>query len=487
VIQPNRRRWQALALVSVAFFMTVLDVSIVTVALPSIARSLHLTGSSLQWVLTAYAITFGGFLLLGGRACDLLGRRRMFMIGLALFSVTSLICGLASSTAMLITSRAVQGLGAAIISPATLAIIMTTFEEGAERNKALGIWGAMGGAGSAAGVLFGGILTRYFGWQWIFFVNVPIGALALMATPFCVPESRAPLATRRFDVVGAASVTGGIALLVYAISDAPTVGWASGRTIGVLVASAVLLVFFVAWEARTAAPLMPLGIFRIRTLAGANAVALLLGAVIFASFFVLTLYVQDILGYSALRTGLTFLAAAGTTVVVAGIAQALTTRIGARPVMVIGLLLMTAGMIFFAQIPVHGHYASNLLPGYLLVGIGLALAFVSVSIAALAGVGSKDAGLASGLLNTSQEVGGALGVAIAASVALSHAKSLLHMGHSPASAFTSGYSLAFWVISGLSAAGVVVAFFALRPGASRTPATTEVAAVSRQSEMVGQP
>ena len=462
MIEPDPRRWQVLALVCVAFFMTVLDVSIVTVALPSITRSLHLSQTNLQWVLTAYAISFGGFLLLGGRAADLLGRRLMFVIGLALFSVTSLICGLASSMAMLIASRAVQGLGAAIISPATLSIITTTFEEGMDRNKALGIWGAMGGAGAAAGVLFGGILTKYFGWEWIFFVNVPVGAAVLAATPFRVRESRAQLRTRRFDVFGATSVTAGLALLVYGISEAPTVGWATGQTLGVLIGSLVLLVVFVVWEARAEAPLMPLGIFRLRMLAGANAVAVLLGAVVFANFFLLTLYVQDVLRYSALRTGLTFLATAGTTVVVAGAAQALTTRFGARPVMAIGLLLLTGGMLFYAQIPVRGQYVSNLLPGYLLVGFGLAMAFVAVSIAALAGVGAREAGLASGLLNTSQQVGGAVGVAVVSSVAVTHAKSLLHTGHAPPAAFTAGYALGFWVIAGVALAALALALFAIR-------------------------
>ena len=469
---PDPRRWQALALVCVAFFMTVLDVSIVTVALPSIAGSLHLSQTGLQWVLTAYAITFGGFLLLGGRAGDLLGRRRMFMVGLVLFSAASLTCGLASSTAMLIASRAAQGLGAALISPATLAIITTTFEEGEERNKALGIWGAMGGAGAAAGVLFGGILTKYLGWQWIFFVNVPVGALVLMATPLRVRESRAPLETRRFDLVGASTVTAGMALIVYAVSEAPTVGWASPQTIGLLVGSVVLLAAFIGWEARTEAPLMPLGIFRIQTLAGANAVAILLGGVVFANFFLLTLYVQDVLHYSALRTGLTFLATAGTTVVVAGAAQYFTTRYGPRPVLVGGMLLLTGGMVFYAQIPVQGHYVSNLLPGYLLVGVGLALAFVSVSIAALAGVGPKEAGLASGLINTSQQIGGALGVAIGGSVAVSHAKSLLQSGRDGATAFTSGYALGFWVIAGLSALGVVVALLTIQTGRPRTVEAT---------------
>jgi len=286
--EPDPRRWQALALVCVAFFMTVLDVSIVNVALPSIGRSLHFSSTGLQWVITAYAITFGGFLLLGGRAGDILGRKRMFLIGLTLFSLASLVCGLSGSTGVLVAARAVQGLGAAVVSPSTLSIITTTFEEGAERNKALGIWGAMGGSGAAAGVLFGGILTKYAGWEWIFFVNVPVGALVLALAPRIVRESRAPDVGRNFDAIGASSVTGGLALLVYAISKAPVDGWTDSRTIVLLIAAAVLIAFFLAWETRVENPLMPLSIFRIRTLAGANVVGLLLGASIFADFFLLT-------------------------------------------------------------------------------------------------------------------------------------------------------------------------------------------------------
>ena len=400
--------------------MTVLDVSIVNVALPSIARSLHFSATGLQWVVTAYAITFGGFLLLGGRAADLLGRRRLFMIGLVVFALASLVCGLAQSPGMLIASRAVQGVGAAIISPATLSIITTTFEEGAERNKALGIWGAMGGSGAAAGVLFGGLLTKYAGWEWIFFVNVPVAALVLLLTPRFVAESRAPGEDRGFDVAGAVTVTAGNALLVYGISRAPVEGWGSWKTIVPLVVAAALLVAFVLIESRARNPLMPLSIFRVATVAGANAVALLLGAVVFSNFLLLTLYVQDILHYSALKTGVTFLATAGTVVIVAGVAQALTTRFGPRPVLVVGMLLLAAGMLWYSQIPVHGSYGSDLLPGYLLVGFGLAAAFIPVSIAALAGVGPEEAGLASGLINTSQQIGGAIGVAIAISVATSH-------------------------------------------------------------------
>jgi EmrB/QacA subfamily drug resistance transporter len=459
---PDPRRWQALALVCVAFFMTVLDVSIVNVALPSIVSSLNFSQTGQQWVITAYAITFGGFLLLGGRAGDILGRKRMFTVGLALFSVASLVCGLASSTGVLVAARAVQGLGAGVVSPATLSIITTTFEEGAERNKALGIWGAMGGSGAAAGVLFGGILTKYAGWEWIFFVNVPVGALVLSLAPRVVRESRAPDAGRTFDVIGASSVTGGLALLVYAISKAPVDGWSNGKTIGLLSAAVALIVFFLAWETRVANPLMPLSIFRIRTLAGANAVGFLLGASIFADFFLLTLYVQNVLHYSALKTGLTFLATAGTTVFVAALSQWLCTRIGPKPVMVAGLALNTGALIWYAQITVNGTYASDLLGGYLMFGFGLAFAFIPVSIAALAGVGPREAGLASGLLNTSQQVGGAIGVAIATSVSVSHFTHLLQTGHSPAAALTGGYALAFWVIAGISAAAVVAALLLVK-------------------------
>jgi EmrB/QacA subfamily drug resistance transporter len=462
VAVPDPRRWKALALICVAFFMTVLDVSIVNVALPSIGRSLHFSATGLQWVVTAYAITFGGFLLLGGRAADLLGRRRMFMIGLVVFAIASLVCGLAQNTGMLVASRAVQGVGAAIISPATLSIITTTFQEGAERNKALGIWGAMGGSGAAAGVLFGGLLTKYLGWEWIFFVNVPVAAAVLALTTRFVNESRAPGEHQRFDLGGAASVTAGMALLVFGISKAPTDGWGSAQTIVALVVAAALLVAFVLIETRATDPLMPLGIFRVATVAGANAVALLLGAVVFSNFLLLTLYVQDVLHYSALKTGITFLATAGTVVIVAGLAQAATTRLGPRPVLVVGMLLLTAGMLWYSQIPVNGSYAADLLPGYLFVGFGLAASFIPVSIAALAGIGAREAGLASGMINTSQQIGGAIGVAIAITVATTHIKHELRTGHTPPEALTSGYALAFWVIAGIAAAGVVLAFALVR-------------------------
>jgi EmrB/QacA subfamily drug resistance transporter len=458
---PDPRRWQALALVCVAFFMTVLDISIVNVALPSIKTSLHVAEKDLQWVVTAYAIAFGGFLLLGGRAADLLGRRRLFMLGIALFSLASLVCGLAGSIGVLVAARAVQGIGAAVISPATLSIITTTFEEGSERNKALGIWGAMGGSGAAAGVLFGGILTKYAGWEWIFFVNVPVGAAVLLLTRAVVRESRIP-GLHGFDFPGAATVTASLALLVYGISKAPDVGWSSPQTIGLLAAAAVLLAAFVAIESRSEAPMMPFRIFRVRTVTGANVVGFLLGAVVFSNFFLLTLYVQQVLHYSALKAGLTFLATAGVVIPVAGLSQALVTRIGVRPVLTVGLALLTGGMLWYAQVPVHGRFVPDLLPGYLMVGVGMAFSFIPISIAALAGVEHREAGLASGLINTSQQVGGALGVAIAATVAFTHAKTLAASGHDPLAAQTSGFAVGFWVIAAIAAVGAVAAFALVR-------------------------
>lgn len=469
-------RWRILAVVATAFFMTILDVSIVNVALPSIAVDLKFSQENLQWVITAYAIAFGGFLLLGGRAADLLGRRRVFIVGVALFTIASLVCGLAQNEGMLIASRAVQGLGGAIISPAALSIVMTSFEEGPERNKALGVWGALGGSGAAVGVLAGGILTEYLSWRWIFFVNVPVGALVLLLTPRIVPESRRDDTGRRYDAVGAVLVSSGLALLVYAISQAPNVGWATARTILLLILSGALLVAFLVNERRHDDPLLPFHIFRVRTVAGANAVGWLLGAVIFANFFLLTLYVQDILGFSALKTGLTFLATAGTAVIAAGAAQALTTKFGPKPIIIIGLTLLTAAMVWYSQIPVHGSYVSDLLPGYLLVGVGIAFAFVPVSIAALAGVAEREAGLASGLINTSQQIGGAVGTAVASTVFTTHYKTLLGEGRSQADALTHGYGYAFWALAFFGLAATIAAITLIRRGEmAETPAAAPIA------------
>jgi EmrB/QacA subfamily drug resistance transporter len=461
VSELDPRRWKALAVVCAAFFMTILDVSIVNVALPSIGSSLHFSRDNLQWVVTAYAITFGGFLLLGGRAADLLGRRRVFLVGVTVFTAASFVCGLAGSEGVLIAARAVQGLGAAIISPAALSIVTTTFEEGPERNKALGIWGAMGGSGAAVGVLAGGVLTKYLGWEWIFFVNVPVGVLAFVLTPRLVRESRSERESSP-DVAGAVTVTAGLALLVYAVSKAPDHGWASGWTLSRLAASLVLLAAFVAVEARVRYPLMPFSIFRIRTVTGANVTGLLLGAITFSNFFVLTLYVQQVLGYSALKTGVTFVATAGSAVLFAGLAQALVTKVGAKPVMAVGFAAWIAGLVWYTQVPANASFASDLLPGYLLIGFALPFTFIPVSIAALAGVEPHEAGLASGLINTSQQIGGAIGVAVASSVSISHFNHELKAGVKFPQAFTSGSQWAFWVMAGVAVVSLLATLALVR-------------------------
>jgi EmrB/QacA subfamily drug resistance transporter len=381
---------------------------------------------------------------------------------LGVFTAASLVCGFANSSGVLIGARAVQGLGAAIISPAALSIVTTTFREGAERNKALGIWGALGGSGAAAGVLFGGILTKYLGWEWIFWVNIPVGVLVFALAVALVPESKADLGHHRFDAAGAVTVTGGLALLVYAISKAPDVGWGSARTILLLILSIAILGVFALIEIRSRSPLMPFRIFGLRTLTAANVVGFLLGAVIFANFFVLTLYVQQVLGWSALKTGVTFLATAGTTVIWAGVAQALTTRLGPRPVIVTGMLVLAAALGWYTQIPVDGHYWPDLLPAYIIFALGLAFAFVPVSIAAFLQVEAHEAGLASGLLNTSQQIGGAIGVAVAATIFTSQAKSQQAAGATIPQAATSGFQHAFWALLVLALAGAAAAFVLLR-------------------------
>ncbi len=454
---PDPRRWMALAVVCVAFFMTVLDVSIVNVALPSIGADLHFTESTLQWVITAYAITYGGFLLLGGRAADLLGRRRMFVVGVILFTIASFACGLAGSDTALIAARAVQGLGAALVTPAGLSIVSTTFTEGAERNKALGIWGAVGGSGAAVGVLAGGLLTEYLGWEWIFFVNVPVGIAVLALIRRVLLESRAEGIDRATDPLGAITITAGLALLVYTISSAPEEGWASARAIVLGTVAILLLASFVLVESRVRSPLVRLSFFRHQTVSASNVVGFLLGAALFSNFFLLTLFVQQVLGFSALKAGVTFLATAGTAVVVAGGAQALTTRIGAKPVMAVGLALLGAGALVYTQAPVDASFGSNLLLGYILVGVGIPMAFIPISIAALAGVEHHEAGLASGLINTSQQIGGAIGVAVASSILFTRVDTLVKTGVAPPVAITDGVHLAFWVVAGVAALAVLAA------------------------------
>ena len=459
---PNINRWRAFALLAVVFFMTIIDLTIVNVSLPTIGRHLHFSQTSLQWVVTAYALTFGGVLLLGGRAADLFGRRRILMAGLSVFTAASLACALASSEAFLIAGRAIQGLGAAIMVPAALSIVMNMFDEGAERNKALGIWGAVAASGATVGLLAGGLLTRYAGWQYIFYLNVPIGAAALALAPRIVPNSRLDTTQRRFDAVGSIVGTGGLVALVYAISEAPQYGWGATRTIGVLAASAALLVTFVAIERRTQAPVLPLSIFRLRTLSGANAAGLLWGASFFAFFFVGTLYMQQVLRYSALQSGVAWLAASVTAVALAGLAQLLVTRGGGKIVMAIGMILIGAGLLWAAQVPTRGHYVGNLLGPFAVAGAGSVLAFIPISIAALAGVRDERAGLASGLSNTSQQLGGAIGIAIASSVAAAHTKALLHAGDAAPAALTGGFQRAFWVLGAIALIALAAIFALVR-------------------------
>jgi EmrB/QacA subfamily drug resistance transporter len=459
---PNIRRWRAFALLAVAFFMVVIDLTIVNVSLPTIGRDLHFSQTSLQWVVTAYALTFGGLLLLGGRAADLLGRRRILMLGLGLFTAASLACGLATGEAFLIGSRAVQGVGAAIMLPAALSIVMNMFEEGAERNKALGIWGALGATGATFGLITGGLLTRYAGWQYIFYLNVPIGVAALALAPRIVPDSRLTTTRRRFDAVGALAGTGGLVLLVDGVAQAPQYGWGAGRTVGVLAAAAALLAAFLVIESRVKQPILPLRIFRLRTVAGANAAGLLVGGSFFGFLFVGTLYMQQVLHYSALKTGIMWLATSLTSIALAGLSQLLVTRGGAKFVMAIGMTLIGGGVLWATQMPVHGHILANLAGPLVIVGAGTAFAFIPISIAALAGVAEHQAGLASGLLNTSQQLGGAIGIAIASTVAASHTKTLLDAGHAAPTALTGGFHAAFLVLGAIGLIAVPAIFALIR-------------------------
>jgi len=461
VVTKDSRRWLALAVIVAAQFMVVLDVAIVNVALPSIKTDLHFSQESLQWVITAYSIFFGGVLLLGGRLADLLGRRRLFMAGLLLFTVSSLLNGLAWSEGSLILFRSLQGLGAALLSPAALSILTTTFREGRERNLALGIWGAASGSGGAAGVLLGGALTSGLSWSWIFFINVPVGAFVLALSPWLLRESRADLRHRHFDFAGAASITAGLMLLVYAMTHATQHGWGTAETIGLLVASAALIAAFFAIELRSKAPLLPLRIFRLRTLSASNVSGLLMGGAIFSQFFLLTLYMQQVLHYSALKTGVAYIGLTLTIIVFSAVAQALVTRIGIRRVLPVGLALSTVALVLFARLPVDGNYFTDLFPAFIISGLGLALAFVPMSIGALTGVRQADAGIASGLINTNQQIGGAIGVALATTIATTFTTRYVsaHAGATPFSgaALTHGFQIAFYVLAALAALGALLA------------------------------
>jgi EmrB/QacA subfamily drug resistance transporter len=457
----SSRRFGALALLSVVQFMVVLDIAIVNVALPSIQVDLGFSQQNLQWVISAYALTFGGFLLLGGRAADLLGRRRVFLVGLLVFTAGSVFAGLAFDDVSLIGARAVQGLGAAIISPAALSILTTTFSEGRERNIALGVWGAVGGFGAAAGVLLGGVFTESLSWEWIFFVNAPVGVAAMVAAPILLAESRSASA-KRFDVLGAVLVTAGLATAVFAITEANTYGWTSAKTFGLFAAAVAVLASFVAVEQRSEDPLMSFSIFRIKTVAGANAAGFILSTATMAMFLMLTLYMQQVLGFSPMQTGVAYLAVAVSVIVWSAVASALVTRVGVKPVLVTGMAIVTVGLLYFTQVSADGSYVGDLLPGFLVIALGMGFSFVPVSIAALAGVEAKDAGLASGLINTSQQIGSALGIAVLSAIAVAHSSDATRAGERPAEALVTGFHAAFWAGAAVAAAGVVASLLLVR-------------------------
>jgi EmrB/QacA subfamily drug resistance transporter len=467
----ERRRWLALALLATTQFVIVLDAAIVNVAIPSIGKDLHFSQENLTWIPNAYALTFGGFLLLGGRMADLLGRRRLFMVGLVLFSLASLLGGLSTSEGQLIAARAAQGLGAALLAPSALSMVTNMFAEGAERNKALGVWGAVSGSGGAAGVLLGGVLTQYAGWEWVLWVNVPIGVIAAILAPRLLVESRKEAETKTFDAFGALTVTAGLSLLVYGLVDTVNAGWGSSKTLLLLAAAAALLAAFVTTELRSRAPLVPFRIFRLRTLTGANVIGLLIGASIFAMFFFLSRYMQQVLGYDALKAGLSYLPLALVIIVSAGVASQLVTKLGFKSVLVAGMALVTVALLWFAQVPVDGSYVSDLLAPMVIAAVGLGFAFVPVTIAAVSNISADDSGLASGLINTSQQVGGALGLAILGTIASSRTTHLLEAAHGDPSAvpnaLTEGFQRAFLAGAGFGILGIIATLVLIRGSDSR--------------------
>jgi EmrB/QacA subfamily drug resistance transporter len=467
----REKRWLALALLCMAQFVVVLDASIVNVALPSIGEGLSFSQENLAWVVNAYILTFGGFLLLGGRMADLLGRRRVFMAGLIVVAVASLAAGFASNEGQLIAARAAQGLGAAIISPSALSIVTTMFTDGSERNKALGVWGAVAGSGGAVGVLLGGVLTDGLGWEWVLWVNVPVALIALALTPGLIPESRSESATRHFDAAGAITVTAGLSVLVYALVDATEAGWGSAQTLGLIGLSAALIASFIAIELRSKAPLMPFRIFRLRTLTGANVVGLLLGASLFSMFFFITLYMQQVLGFSAIEAGLAYLPLSVAIIASAAIGGQLVTKLGFKPVLAGGMALISAGLLWFSQISVGGGFTADVLGPSLLAAVGLGFGFVTSTIAAVSGVEERESGLASGLINTSQQIGGALGLAVLATIANSRTDDVMaRAGGDPSvlpNALTQGFQDAFLGGAVIAALGFVLTLVLIRSRDSR--------------------
>jgi EmrB/QacA subfamily drug resistance transporter len=461
------RRWLALVVVCIAQFMVVLDGTVVNVALPSIQEDLDFSASSLQWVVNAYTLAFGGFLLLGGRAADFLGRRRLFVAGVVVFTGASLLNGLATSSEWLIVARALQGLGGAMVSPAALSIVTTTFREGAERAKALAVWAAIAVGGAAVGLLAGGILTEYLSWEWIFFINVPIGIAAILLAFRFVPESKAP-GTHGVDIAGAISVTAGLTLLVYAIVKTQDYGWLSVETIGMGIAAVALLVAFVLIEKRSKAPLVRLGIFRIRSLTGANLAMLAVTGGMFAVFYFASIYLQQTLGFTPVQTGLAFLPLTAGIIAFSGVAQQIVGKVGVREVAMVGMGVAAIGLLLLSRAPVDGTYVADVLPGLLVMSAGLGLTFVPMTLIATTGVTDEDAGLASGIFNSSQQIGGALGLAILSTVAATQTSNALeNAGPQPdaaqqASALVDGFQSAFAIGAGLMLLGVVIAALLIR-------------------------
>ena len=441
--------------------MVILDATIVLTAVPSIQDDLGLTVSGVQWIVTGYAVAFGGLMLFFGRVADLLGRRRVFLVGVGLFVVSSLLCGIAWTGDVLIASRALQGVSAAIMAPTALSIVVTTFTDAAERNRALGIWGGLGGVGATAGLLLGGVITSGLGWQWIFFINIPVGLVILGLVPILVRDSRVPVATRRFDVGGAVTITAALVLLIYAVIQAPEVGWVHAQTVALLVAAAGLVVAFGVIESRSAAPLVPLRIFRTRTLLAGNVLILAVGMAVDGMLFPLTLYVQQVLGLSALQFGLASAVMTVMSIVGAFAGQALVTRAGVRPVAVAAMILIVAGCLLLVPVSVGGTFFGDLFWGLLVFGPGLGAAFVASQIAALTGVAEAESGLAAGLVDTSFNIGNALGIAIVTSVAVSVAAGVMAAApdRDQLFALTEGLGTAFLVAAVFAVLGLVAALF----------------------------
>lgn len=463
------RKGLILLVVALAQFMVVLDISIVNIAIPDISRDLNFKPADLQWVITIYTLCFGGFLLLGGRAADLFGRKRVFLIGVAAFTLTSLLVGLSQSSGMIVALRALQGLSAAFMSPAALSIIITTFKEGAERNKALGVWGGVAAAGAAAGVLLGGVLTEYFGWRWDFFVNIPMGLFILYMAQRVIIESKTKLAHNHLDLPGAALVTTGLMLLVFSLVKAPDYGWTSTNIVLLLLTSFVLLAAFVANEYHSKQPLIPLDIFKNRNLSGSNLVQMSITAGMFAMFFFLSLYIQTILQFSPVKSGLAFLPVTIVIGVASAIVSVLVTRIGYKIPMVVAPLFLCAGMVLFSNMPVDGTYLGDVLPGLILMSLGLGFSFVTITIAATSGVPADRSGLASGILNTSQQIGGALGLAVLSGVFASKVTETVQATGDQTAAQVAGFHDAFLVGAAFAFAASVLAFVLIKQRRGESP------------------